>query len=358
MRLFILVTIFVAVASVSSKASPSHDKPIEKSKIYLHNDDTTSALNVGLNMEQSQNLPAMERRSRIRKKSSSCGVANRNRISPGVKNNRIVGGEEAIPNEFPWQALLQVEMQGGNAYACGGSLISDQWILTAAHCLVVPGQTVNYVDIYLGKHDRTVSEDNQKLYSSSESFIHPDWNPTTQAGDIALIKLKSSVKFSQYISPICLASTSEPDYVNSSVTVTGWGITYDGSPTMSPVLYKMTVPVISNDECSGIYGSNVITDAIICTSGDSSSGTCIGDSGGPMNFQQSDGTWKQIGIIAFGSGQGCQKGHPSGFTRISSYSSWIEDIMNTSNSAGIPMPSVFSLFLFAVNFAISFQISF
>lgn len=65
------------------------------------------------------------------------------------------------------------------------------------HCDVIKRQTVNYVDIYLGKHDRTVSEDNQKLYSSSENFVHPDWNPTTQVGDIALIKLKSSVKLSR-----------------------------------------------------------------------------------------------------------------------------------------------------------------
>lgn len=353
MRLFTLVTIFVAVAGVSSNASDG--KAIEKYKISLNNHDATSALNVGFNMERPQILPAADGSTRISKTSSGCGVAKSNRISAGLENNRITGGEQAMANEFPWQAFLQVEMKGGNAYACGGSLISNKWILTAARCLVVPGQTVNYVDIYLGKHDRTVSEDNQKLYSSSENFVHPDWNPTTQVGDIALIKLKSSVKLSQYISPVCLASSSEPDYVNSPVTVTGWGITYDGRPTMSPVLHKMTVPVISNGECSLTYGSN-ITDAIICTSGANSSGTCIGDSGGPMNFQQPDGTWKQIGIISFGSDQGCQKGHPSGYTRISSYSSWIEETINSSNSAGIPMFSVLSLFLFFVNFEISYQI--
>jgi hypothetical protein len=54
-------------------------------------------------------------------------------------NSRIVGGAESQPNEFPWQAFLQVEMQSGNAYACGGTLIADRWVLTAARCLVVPG---------------------------------------------------------------------------------------------------------------------------------------------------------------------------------------------------------------------------
>ncbi|XP_046448014.1 brachyurin-like [Daphnia pulex] len=275
---------------------------------------------------------------------ADCGMVD------SISNNRIVGGAETQPNEFPWQAFLQVEMQSGNAYACGGTLIADRWILTAARCLVVPGQKVRYIDVYLGAHDRTAeSEDNRKLYSNSETFIHPAWNPATDAGDIALIKLKSAVKYSQYIRPVCLSISGidEPDYVNEMVTVTGWGTTYDGSPRMSPVLHKMTVPVISNNDCRATYGDN-ITDDIMCTSGANNMGTCIGDSGGPMNYKQPDGRWKQIGIISFGSTEGCQKGHPNGYTRLSSYSStWIKDVIETTSgthpttSAFLSTPLIF-----------------
>ena len=58
-------------------------------------------------------------------------------------DEKIVGGTVAASNEFPWQAFIQVEMFSGNIFACGGSLIADQWVLTAAHCLVIPGYALS-----------------------------------------------------------------------------------------------------------------------------------------------------------------------------------------------------------------------
>ncbi|EFX82218.1 hypothetical protein DAPPUDRAFT_33543, partial [Daphnia pulex] len=244
---------------------------------------------------------------------------------------RIVGGDPASPNEFPWQAFLNVGMTSGATYYCGGTLIADRWILTSANCLVVSGQTLKSVNVYLGAHDITAtSEVNRRVYSGSQVFLHPDYNANNQAGDIAMIQLTTSVTYTQYIRPVCLATSTEPDYASSPVTVTGWGTTYDGASSLNSLLRKVSVPVITNAECSSTYGSNVVTDKIICTSGANSRGICTGDGGGPMNFKQSDGTWKQIGIVSFVSASGCQRGYPSGYTRLSSYATWVQSVMSSN----------------------------
>ncbi|XP_046448012.1 brachyurin-like [Daphnia pulex] len=255
-----------------------------------------------------------------------CGVAN----LMDEETNRIVGGVQAIPNEFLWQAFVKVETNAGNIYYCGGSLIADRWILTSARCVLIPGQTLRYLTIYLGAHDITASyEANRRVYNGYEAYVHPEWNPSTQAGDIALIKLYNIVTYTQYIRPVCLATYNEPSYVNSKVTVAGWGTTSDGSYTLSPVLREVTVPVISNTQCSNYYGSAVITSKVMCTTGMLSRGPCNGDNGGPLIFRESNGRWKQIGIVSFVSSQGCQSGYPYGYTRLSSYSTWVQNVISS-----------------------------
>ncbi|EFX82246.1 hypothetical protein DAPPUDRAFT_49162 [Daphnia pulex] len=265
------------------------------------------------------------------------------------ENNKIVGGEETAPNEFPWQALIVVEIVNNNEdKMCGGSLINDQWILTAAHCLLLTS------GVYLGVHNYAATDEiNRKMYVANNYVVHPDSNVNNFSNDIALIKLSTTVTFSQYIRPICLASSTEPDYINEPATVAGWGFTSDGnssSASLSPVLRKVTVPVISNSVCSDTY-PGMITEKIICTSGANRSGPCKSDSGGPLIFKESNGKWNQIGIVSFGSTLGCQKNFPSGYTRISSYSSWIQGVIaptaptkspSTVTSTPVPTTSPYS----------------
>nr|CAH0103335.1 unnamed protein product [Daphnia galeata] len=309
-------------------------------KLNVRND--SSSLNVPWN--DGGKVPAPETTTVSTRTSPSwfdCGVANL-RMDPVGNEDRIVGGVQAFPNKFPWQSFVKVETSSGKISYCGGSLIDDRWILTTARCVSIPGETVRYLSVYLGAHDITASyEANRRLYNGYEIYIHPEWNPTTMAGDIAMIKLAAIVAYTQYIRPVCLASSSEPSYDNSQVTVAGWGTTSDGSSNLSPVLREVTVPVISNSQCSSFYGTLFITNKVMCTNGVLNRGPCNGDSGGPLIYQQTNGRWKQIGIVSFVSNLGCQMGYPYGYTRLSSYSNWVYNIMSSySNSASTtPSPS-------------------
>lgn len=231
--------------------------------------------------------------------------------------NRIVSGVEAVPNEFPW--VVGLFMNSGSF--CTGALISDQWVLTAAHCQ----DGVSYTDVYLGSHNvRNAAQDpNRLVVRATTNVVHPQWNPNNLRGDIALIKLPQPVDITgDFIRPICLQdSTDTSQHVGDSVLLAGWGKTSDASTSISPTLQKTTATVISNAQCQSVYGST-ITANHICTSVNPS-GTCSGDSGSSMCLMGADGRYQSIGVTSFVASAGCQSGLPDGFTRVSGYLNWI-----------------------------------
>jgi secreted trypsin-like serine protease len=120
-----------------------------------------------------------------KKKTGFCGQSK-------VASSRIVGGEEAVPHEFPWQVSVLIDGSG----FCGGSLISPDWVLTAAHCADGAGRFT----ITLGDHDRTVNEPSQVTVSSTTYTVHPGWNSATLADDLALIRLNQPVTLRRKLS--------------------------------------------------------------------------------------------------------------------------------------------------------------
>ncbi|XP_046456353.1 brachyurin-like [Daphnia pulex] len=231
-----------------------------------------------------------------------------------VDSSRIVGGVEAVPHEFPWQVAVTID---GSSF-CGGTLISDEWVMTAAHC----ADGANRFTLLLGAHDRTVAEPSQLTIETTAHATHPNWNPSTLANDVALIRLPEPITFTPEISPLCMSPATEPDHVGDTLLVSGWGKTADGAfQSISPVLMKVTAPAISTADCAATYG-DIITDNILCIDTTGGHGSCNGDSGGPLSFDN-NGVYNQVGIVSFGSSAGCTRGLPAGFTRVSSYAQWI-----------------------------------
>lgn len=121
----------------------------------------------------------------------------------------ITGGNEATPHEYPWMAsLFFTQGSSSGTYFCGGTLISDEWVMTAAHC--VDGATS--MKVFLGAHNvRETTEDGRLEFEATEYFAHPDWNTLLIRNDIGLIRLPQKVQFNEIIRPICLPSYSDVD---------------------------------------------------------------------------------------------------------------------------------------------------
>ncbi|XP_030592361.1 transmembrane protease serine 9-like [Archocentrus centrarchus] len=242
-------------------------------------------------------------------------------------NTRIVGGQAAPPGSWPWQVSLQTS----GRHFCGGSLINSQWVLCAAHCF--QSFTASDVTVYLGLQSLQGSNPNNVSRSVSQVIIHPNYNSVTDENDISLLKLSSSVNFTPYIAPVCLAASGSTFYSSTNTWVTGWGnIGFGVSLPYPQNLMEVEVPIVGNRQCNCDYGVGSITDNMVCA-GLSAGGkdSCQGDSGGPMVSKQ-NGRWIQAGIVSFGNGC-AEPNFPGVYTRVSRYQTWINSQI-TSNQPG------------------------
>merc|ERR1712107_500561 len=169
-----------------------------------------------------------------------CGLAKR--------RTRIVGGVETEVNEWPWQAGMV--WSGSSSVFCGATVISDEWILTASHC--VDGTNPAEIQVLLGEHDYWDSgESSMTRMDISEIIMHADYDSNTVDQDFALLKMARKLDWSanENIRPACLPSAGAGDYDQWMSTVTGWGTTSSGGST-SNVLLEVDVKVISNSSAT------------------------------------------------------------------------------------------------------------
>ncbi|XP_073416718.1 serine protease 27-like [Dendrobates tinctorius] len=244
---------------------------------------------------------------------------------------RIVGGTNSAVDEWPWQVSLHFN---GNAN-CGGSLISDTWVLTAAHCFNTMPDPLAYT-IYLGLYQLSDLQ-NPKAMSRTvkQIIIHPNYPSEQSSGDIALVKLESPVAFTSSIHPVYLPSRAVQLPEGTLCWVTGWGYVREEVPLTDPkTLQKVDVALIDSKNCETMYmsddasesNSKLIQEDMFCAGyQEGKKDTCQGDSGGPLVCNV-NGVWLQLGITSWG--LGCASANrPGVYTRVQHYQSWLQGLV-------------------------------
>ncbi|XP_063911572.1 venom protease-like isoform X2 [Zophobas morio] len=243
---------------------------------------------------------------------------------------RIVGGKPAGRTEFPHMAIFGYEKRGSEniQWLCGGSLISEQYILTAALCL--SSRLVGEPKLVLLGVTNLNDTNHRREIKIINNVVHPEYRNITYYHDIALVKLEKPVEINSYVRPACLNTNF--DFSVSQAIATGWGFTQP-SGKRSEDLQKVTLDITDHQLCNNTYNKvlcqGIINDVHICTGSDNEKkGTCRGDVGGPLQIHhKNDPTlcmYDVVGVIS--SGIICSQG-PSVNTRVSHYIKWIEDIV-------------------------------
>lgn len=269
---------------------------------------------------------------------------------------RIIGGRNAELGLFPWQALIVVEDTSrvpNDKWFGSGALLSESWILTAAHVLrsqrrdntVIP-VSKEHVTVYLGLHD--VRDKSGAVNSSAARVIlHPDFNIQNYNHDIALVQLQKPVPLGAHVMPICLPRP-EPEGPAPHMLglVAGWGISnpnvtvdeiiLSGTRTLSDVLQYVKLPVVSHAECKASYesrsGNYSVTENMFCAGYyEGGKDTCLGDSGGAfVIFDEMSQHWVAQGLVSWGGPEECGSKQVYGvYTKVSNYVDWLWEEMNS-----------------------------
>ncbi|XP_053343119.1 serine protease 56 [Clarias gariepinus] len=260
-----------------------------------------------------QNLePALETRTQ-----ALCGQRMSGGKTPSQPRSRIIGGSQAPPGSWPWIVNLQLN----GALMCGGVLVDNSWVLTAAHCFA-GNQNEQYWTAVVGEFDITKADPDEQVMKINRIITHPKFNPKTFNNDIALVELSSPVVLTEWVMPVCLPSDPEPP-PGAPCLVAGWGSLYEDGPAADMVM-EAIVPLLSQSTCKSALGKQLLTNTMFCA-GYLSGGidSCQGDSGGPLVLQDlTSGRFQLFGITSWGDGCG-EKGKPGVYTRVVAYKDWI-----------------------------------
>ncbi|XP_045602198.1 brachyurin-like [Procambarus clarkii] len=241
-----------------------------------------------------------------------------------VNSNRIVNGELAVKNEFPWMAFLYIQWSDKLKRMCGGSLIFSDWVITAAHCVLRFNDTNSLwtplVQVNLGTTQRNVTAPVSVM--ATRIVIYPTYSLDN---DLALIKLPKPLNVTTQVRPVLLPlRNSLGSSVNGlALSVAGWGRTEEG--VLSNDLRKLDDRVgMDPGSCRLVFGP-IITAHHFCTTSPNVKHICMGDSGGPV--MAGNGSQRVLqGVVSFVATANCTGTYPDGHTAVVYFLNWIQNV--------------------------------
>ncbi|KAL3276634.1 hypothetical protein HHI36_012006 [Cryptolaemus montrouzieri] len=233
----------------------------------------------------------------------------------GCTNNQelgIIGGKVVDIKDYPYQ----VSVQYFDEHYCGGSIINDRFIVTAAHC--TNKKTIYSINVRVGTsfHDKK-----GKVFYLKAIHQHPQFNELYDF-DISLLELEQTLVFGSTIQPIPLWNQNETIPIGSMATVTGWGTTESHGTAFSPQLRKVDIPILSDEKCKSAYGDEITVNMFCAGFLEGGGDACHGDSGGPLVVNK-----VLLGIVSWGDGCGIAN-YPGVYSSIPALRPFIDKILS------------------------------
>ncbi|KAM8908020.1 ovochymase-1 isoform 3-T3 [Spinachia spinachia] len=266
--------------------------------------------------------------------------------------SRIIGGQEAWANSWPWQASLQF----ASMPACGGAIIGPLWVVSAAHCFKRFNKASSWM-VRAGKHDLDdPHEPRQQVRTSTPQFvlflarlkcvnqnltlllphphpvqlvrvseiqIPPSYNPLTKESDVALLRLQTPLVFNSFVRPIDLWMSPLPLF--SECTITGWGSTRENGPRVNR-LQEVNVTILPPEACDEYYRGRIQPSMFCAGRHTGGADACQGDSGGPLACFTGS-RYELAGLVSWGVGCGRER-RPGVYAKISQHTRWMSEVMN------------------------------
>ncbi|KFO32105.1 granzyme-like protein 1 [Fukomys damarensis] len=234
-------------------------------------------------------------------------------LSPMAKAGKIIGGHEAKPHSHPYMAYLQTYNDEGSSVVCGGFLIQEKFVLTAAHC---KGSTIT---VTLGAHNIKEPEKTQQVITVRKAIQHPEYNSRIFSNDIMLLQLEKKAKLNRDVQLLRLPKANSRVKPGDLCQVAGWGqLAQEGE--YPSTLQEVEVMVQKDEECETRYKAHYSSAIQMCVGKPKMKNAAfMGDSGGPLvcnNVVQ--------GIVSHGE---CDGKPPSIYTKVSHFLHWIEKTM-------------------------------
>ncbi|MBN3273183.1 TMPS9 protease, partial [Polyodon spathula] len=244
-----------------------------------------------------------------------CGIAKFKPCGLGrqlmQEQSRIVNGVVACPNSWPWQVSLQYKGQ----HYCGGSLLNQNWVLTAGHC----DFNRDTDTVVLGAHDLSSKTEIIQVIQVSEKYNHNNYGGFPPVNDITLLRLQTPARLGDTVIPICLPDGDLVMDASWSCVSTGWGATDPINQVFPAKLNQASLPLLDSKSCTDYWG-DAIKSTNVCA-GAAGSTSCRGDSGGPLECQKVS-PYVLIGVVSWGSKE-CVTRAPAVYTKVSAYRTWI-----------------------------------
>uniref|UniRef100_A0A8C5X6R3 Peptidase S1 domain-containing protein n=1 Tax=Malurus cyaneus samueli TaxID=2593467 RepID=A0A8C5X6R3_9PASS len=260
----------------------------------------------------------------------------------------IVGGHEAPEGAWPWIVSLQVHHRGIRfRHLCGGVLLGRKAVLTAGHCVSGRTDPCDWRAV-LGVHNLQKHSPHTAKRRIRRIMVHSQFKRDTFENDVAVFELRSAVRYSLYIQPICLPPDPLAELLDnsSSCYISGWGRTVEKGK-ISPVLNQAQVEILPHSLCNSSEGYEGLMNNNVLCAGAWGGGTdsCQGDSGGPLECYHPDSDkYYLIGIASFGIGCGRPK-YPGIYVRLSQYRKWIKAKVRLANETWSPVSSALTILL-------------